>query len=37
VRKLAVAAGAIEVTMRELCLRQMQKGGLPQASLFGGG
>lgn len=36
-RKLAVKAGAIEVTMRELCLRQMQKAGHapPQMGLFG--
>lgn len=37
-RKLAVAAGAIELTMRELYQRQMQKSGhaAPQLSLFGG-
>ena len=37
-RKLAVQAGAIEVTMRELYLRQRQKSGeaAPQMGLFGG-
>lgn len=35
-RALAVQAGAQEVTQRELCLRQMRKGGEapPQGSLF---
>lgn len=38
-RKLAVSAGALEVTRRELVQRQLQKDGreLPQMPLFGGG
>jgi hypothetical protein len=35
-RKLAVNAGAIEISMRELMLRQKAKGELPQPGLFGG-
>ena len=36
-RALAVSAGAIEITQRELSVRVMQKGGLaPQMPLFGG-